>query len=138
MCIAVIKTCGQNSSANCTYFVNQGYPGSVTQPGSCQLAINKCAPDVCQLRSVQLDKVTPQNVLCHLHENKTLTSFCRLDFLQFEIGGPSNDATNSPTTVGQCLNDQFLVTSSGGSTSPVICGTNTGQHSERQTDIPPT
>ncbi|CAG0917003.1 unnamed protein product [Notodromas monacha] len=96
-----LETCGQNSSANCTYFVNQGYPGTVTTPGSCQLAINKCGPDICQIR---------------------------LDFLQFQIGGPSNDQTNSPNTVGQCLNDQFLVTASGGTSSPVICGKNTGQH----------
>jgi hypothetical protein len=51
---------------------------------------------------------------------------CRLDFVQFKIGEPSTQ----DVTFGQCLEDQFVVTSNAGTATPVICGTNTGQHSK--------
>jgi hypothetical protein len=34
-------------------------------------------------------------------------------------------------TVGDCLVDSFTLTSPGNQASPVICGFNTGQHSEQ-------
>jgi hypothetical protein len=39
-----------------------------------------------------------------------------------KIGQPASLATN-------CLSDTFTVTGSGGTAPPVICGTNTGYHS---------
>ncbi len=74
----------------------------------------------------------------------------RLDFLTFEITGPSEDASpvtqlmknsgvvaDDPdedgvpvTAVGQCLTDAFSVSNSDGPNPPTICGTNTDQHSE--------
>lgn len=70
----------------------------------------------------------------------------RLDFNTFVITGPDTRtdsltviASGTPTAVlaGQpvstatrCLTDTFSVTSPGGYTPPVICGTNTGQHSK--------
>ena len=69
----------------------------------------------------------------------------RLDFSTFVITGPSTD-TNSLqlatagvalagggkilTTMTQCLSDTFSVTNPGGQSPPVICGTNTGEHSK--------
>ena len=44
----------------------------------------------------------------------------RLEFELFEINGPNY--------MGVCDTDFFLAT--GGSPTPMICGTNTGQHSE--------
>ncbi|XP_026683401.1 uncharacterized protein LOC103514711 [Diaphorina citri] len=46
---------------NVTYFVNQGYPKSYDDTGSCQLTVHKSRPDICQYR---------------------------LDFDQFSITGP--------------------------------------------------
>ncbi|PSN50139.1 hypothetical protein C0J52_15097 [Blattella germanica] len=46
----VLATCGQSTKENCTYFVNQGYPGPYDGTGSCQLTINKAHPDICQFR----------------------------------------------------------------------------------------
>jgi len=40
-----------------------------------------------------------------------------------KVGVPSSFAT-------ECLTDTFSVTGSGGTTPPVICGTNTGYHSK--------
>lgn len=69
----------------------------------------------------------------------------RLDFSDFVITGPQTSSVSSiKTTKGeldaaapalgqslatQCLTDTFSVTS-GGITPPIICGTNTGEHSE--------
>ena len=68
----------------------------------------------------------------------------RLDFNTFVITGPStltdtstkilNGATNAGgvevSTASQCLTDSFSVTSPGGSTNPVLCGVNSGEHSK--------
>ncbi len=69
----------------------------------------------------------------------------RLDFNTFVITGPSIDATTVNTILNgqsvqaggvpvtqatQCLTDTFTVTSPQGTSPPVICGTNSGQHSE--------
>jgi hypothetical protein len=48
----------------------------------------------------------------------------------FESGGSTTVAAGAPyTDVTQCLTDTFSVTGGSGSTPPVICGTNTGYHS---------
>ena len=69
----------------------------------------------------------------------------RLDFNTFVITGPSTDTTViaktlygqpssassavSMTDVTQCLTDMFSVTNPNGISPPVICGTNSGEHS---------
>merc|ERR1712226_718920 len=50
VCCLFSKTCGESTSTNCTYFQNAGFPSTFDNVGSCQLTINKCSPDVCQLR----------------------------------------------------------------------------------------
>jgi len=61
----------------------------------------------------------------------------RLDFTIFTLAGPNTGvgtvATGTTGTftgggLGDCTQDAFVMTSSGGASSPVICGTNTGQH----------
>ena len=47
---SVTKTCGESTDNNGTYFQNSGYPSTFNQVGSCQLTVNKCSSDVCQLR----------------------------------------------------------------------------------------
>ena len=61
---------------------------------------------------------------CQLQVYKGGWDVCqlRLDFLNFDLGPPD------PWS-GQCNKDAFLVTGSAYS-PPVICGKNTGQHSE--------
>ena len=51
-------------------------------------------------------------------------------FQKFEIAGPySVDMTSTNEgSVGDCNDDAFTVTSGGNTGSPMICGTNTGQH----------
>jgi len=50
VCCLFTKTCGESTSQNCTYFQNTGYPSTYDNVGSCQLTINKCSTNVCQLR----------------------------------------------------------------------------------------
>lgn len=110
--ISVTATCGQQFSQNCTYF-----DSSTVSTGSCAATICKCNTNVCQMR---------------------------LDFNTFTITGPSTSTTSigsqtagSLTGTGatvsdasQCLTDTFTVSSPGTTSPPVICGTNTGQHSQ--------
>lgn len=50
VCCLFTKTCGESTSNNCTYFQNSGYPSTYSSVGSCQLTVNKCSSNVCQLR----------------------------------------------------------------------------------------
>lgn len=44
------KTCQGVVYANNTYFVNPGYPNSLTSPGQCYVTVNRLAPTICQVR----------------------------------------------------------------------------------------
>jgi len=59
-------------------------------------------------------------------------------FQTFDITGPFQGTVvpegtaaseNIGSAIGDCLTDQFSVTSPGNRGSPIICGFNTGQHS---------
>ena len=69
----------------------------------------------------------------------------RIDFSTFVISGPNTLTVTSLYEVGgsvatgagalintatQCQTDTFSLTGPGGSVPPVICGTNTGEHSK--------
>ncbi len=69
----------------------------------------------------------------------------RIDFNTFVIAGPSTVTLTTATEVGgsvggtggqvislatQCLTDTFSLTGPAGSVPPVICGTNSGEHSK--------
>ncbi len=108
--------CGGVSSENCTYFDVGGAPN-----GACSATICPCSTGICQLR---------------------------LDFHQFVIQGPSTSTVGAFKQVGglpatskkapsaslstNCLVDTFGVTSPGNNAPPVICGTNSGEHSESE------
>ena len=69
----------------------------------------------------------------------------RLDFNSFVIAGPTTVTTTSViigngliafgakpvSTATQCLTDTFSITGPSGSVPPVICGTNSGEHSKQ-------
>ena len=70
----------------------------------------------------------------------------RLDFTTFQISGPSTSTTVTVANTlyglanaggdpalgrGRCNEDSFSVSVAGGTSTPVICGTNTGQHSKQ-------
>ena len=59
-----------------------------------------------------------------------------IQFQTFVIANPAlagADTATSGSAGGDCVTDTFAVTAGGGGkSSPIICGTNTGQHGEYQ------
>merc|ERR1712106_1030729 len=110
VCCIFEKSCGSGSIAeNCTYFTSS----SMSAGSSCSLTICKSSSDVCQLR---LDFET-----FAMNNPVTVTTI--------SVGaiGPTG-ADGSANRVGNCDTDSFSVTSPGGKSPPLICGTNSGQH----------
>ena len=67
-----------------------------------------------------------------------------MDFSTFVITGPETVTTTVVVTkcggkslheLGQCQTDIFSVTAPGNNAPPVICGTNSGEHSKLRADI---
>ncbi|XP_071050778.1 uncharacterized protein [Onthophagus taurus] len=50
VCCVVLLGCGSISSSNNTYFVNEGYPAAYSGAGCCTYTIQRCSPDICQVR----------------------------------------------------------------------------------------
>lgn len=109
--VCCIKTleCGQSVSLN-TSFIVKTTSDTITQP-SCNYQICPCSSDVCRIK---------------------------FDFTTFVIAGPVTATTVAATagaaavgtggTIGDCVTDTANFVSPGGKSSPIICGTNTGQH----------
>jgi len=109
VCCVFSLSCGQSSSENNTYLIL----GATTTP----------SPSVCTYS------------LC---ENNANICRIRLDFTSFVINGPITGNTRAIATVGgliteggaigDCAVDTFTLSAPGNRASPIICGTNTGQH----------
>lgn len=116
-CVTILKS-GAATSLNQSYIVD-------TTGSTGQYTICPCSQDVCRIR---------------------------FDFTAFTLAGPYNQVGTpgalgtqgdvSTTSidlfygdaVGDCLTDTFSISSSTGSGTPIICGTNTGQHVIVDTD----
>lgn len=106
VCCIVLLTNGQTTSLNQSYIV-QASSTSLTA-GQMQYTICPCSSEVCRIR---------------------------FDFTNFELAAPNtglgsnNGGLNMITggALGDCVSDQFSVAGPNGG-SPVICGTNAGQH----------
>jgi len=109
VCCTFTAGCGDTVSENSTYFESNG-----VKSGACNTKVCRCDKNICQMR---------------------------LDFTTFQIAGPSTATVTvasttwgravggtAATAIGRCDVDSFAVTVSGGSSPPVICGTNTNQH----------
>merc|ERR1719382_2050422 len=113
VCCVISLTCGGTTSENCTY---------LTLAATAAVASTQCTYTICPASST--------------------VSRIRLDLTMFNIAAPFAIATDGSTdidesastgAVGQCTVDTFQVSGSGGA-SPVICGTNDGQHMIVDTD----
>lgn len=109
-CCSVVLELGGSSSLNQSYIVQAS--SSNVEAGQMQYRICPCSSDVCRIR---------------------------FDFTQFMIAAPYTAEAGTPTTgdvafaQGDCLTDTFSITGPQGGT-PVICGTNEGQHMIVDTD----
>jgi len=100
VCCVVSLDCGKTSSENCTYLVQD----ATTAPDDtcCEYTLCPASSNICRIK---------------------------LDLTTFVIAGPStaSDAALASNNQGDCTTDTFSITGGSGG-SPVICGTNTGQH----------
>lgn len=117
VCCTVTLENGATTSLNQSYIVQAAT--TTLAAGAMQYKICPCSNDVCRIR---------------------------FDFTQFTLNGPVQGPTgglanagvaNADITfgsaIGDCITDTFSITSSSGGT-PVICGTNGGQHMIIDTD----
>jgi len=116
VCCTRVMGCGSTSSSQNITFIEQS---SISDPSSftsgCQYTICPCSSDVCRIR---------------------------FDFTSLVLADPKTDtttnghtaATGDKESVGDCITDTFQIIGGSGSSSPVICGTNTGQHMYMDTD----
>merc|ERR1739838_689025 len=112
VCCVISLACGATTSENCTY---------LTLAATATVAGTGCTYTICPASST--------------------VSRIRLDLTMFNIADPFDPdttgavagTTTTDGALGQCTMDTFQVTGSGGS-SPVICGSNDGQHLIVDTD----
>ncbi|KAG5898250.1 hypothetical protein JTB14_029628 [Gonioctena quinquepunctata] len=50
VCCVILRTCGESSSYNSTYFTNEVYPAAETSSTRCTMTIERCNADICQVR----------------------------------------------------------------------------------------
>ncbi len=130
-CIFTVSSCGAQVSRNCSYLTNPGFPATHTGPSLCQyfLRAGDAGGSVCL--SVRLS-VCPKcsrygrhgSVIMKCSLSPDVCSL-RLDFETFTISGPLGVLE---VAGGACAIDSFTV--AGASPTPVICGENSGQHSQ--------
>jgi hypothetical protein len=111
VCCVTILSSGGSTSLNQSYIVE----AALATPSTNLYTICPCSDDVCRIR---------------------------YDFTAFELNAPVTHTTvgtggaavagiyqaNFGQSTGDCLTDQFSITGSSGTGSPILCGTGTGQH----------
>ena len=113
MDISVTINCGGSSSQNITTFLSSGAPA-----GACNVKIHKISSKIEQLR---LDFIS---FVLNGPSASTVTTFATLNGISGQGTGNGLSMTNG----GQCDVDSFSVSSPGNSGTPLICGTNSGEH----------
>jgi len=97
-CLFIVSSTSDTISENCSYIQNPSFPSVYSETSSLTYTINKCSSEVCAVR---------------------------LDFETFTTLGPADTVE----TNGGACQDSFVVRGTGsGLTTPVICGSNAGQH----------
>jgi len=106
VCCIISLSCGGSSSDNNTYIVQTSTTSAPASP-SCVYKICPCSTDICRIRY----------------------DFTTLVMATQQTGTPAaTDDANDNFAVGDCVTDQFSISSPGAVGSPTICGYNTGQH----------
>lgn len=109
VCCVFSLSCGGSSSENTTYITQASTTSLSSNP--CNYKICKCSSDICRIR---FDFVT------HVTADPATGTVV--------VMATGNAVTSNGGSIGDCLTDQFSITSSGNKASPVICGFNSGQH----------
>jgi len=123
VCCVITLTCGATTSENCTYMSQEPQTDPAKDSDDSQSCTYTICPVTESVRRIRLELAT------------------------FDIEGPFTSAldgsagatagtvatTGAGNAIGQCRGDQF-VASTGLGSSPIICGTNNGQHMVLDTD----
>jgi len=112
VCCVFTAGCGDTIGENSTYFESNG-----ASIGACNTKVCKCNSNICQMRLDFTTFVIDEPTTATTTVSKTL----------FGLADPAAGG-DEMTGRGRCDTDSFAVSVAGGSSSPVICGTNTGQH----------
>lgn len=111
VCCTVTISSGGSTSLNQSFIVHTST--DTINVGGNSYTVCPCSSDICRIR---------------------------FDFTVFTLAGPNSGTTGQigavaatagllqGGAVGDCLQDTFSITSSGGQSTPLICGANTGQH----------
>lgn len=113
VCCTFTVGCGDTVAENSTYFESNN-----AASGACNTKVCRCNKNICQMR---LDFTTFQ-----IADPTTATTTVAKTL--FGLSDPGGAADPAATARGRCDADSFSVVVPGGSSPPVICGTNTGQH----------
>ena len=142
---AVKLACGGSTSVNNSYIVQSG--GSSF---TCGYQVCPCSTDICRIR---YDFIVINCPFYHIFywlklfadphsgftrkfhcspRSRWYDSYTKWYYRKIELLYPFSNTCMlfSDFAVGDCTTDQFSITSPGRFGSPIICGTNTGQHSE--------
>lgn len=103
VCCTFKKMCGSTSAENSIYLDSDSQTDKADL-AACSYKICPKSSDICRIR---------------------------FDFVTFVLNGPSTvsaGTTTAGSSIGDCTTDRFSINAPGSKGSPVICGTNTGQH----------
>ena len=108
----VSMACGGSTSNNNSYYIVQSATTTLTNP--CTYTVCPCSTDICRIR---------------------------YDFTTNTLATPVLQTASNPGTglqeghaIGDCTTDQRSITSPGKVGSPIICRTNTDQHSKNTSE----
>merc|ERR1719367_2155927 len=126
VCCVITLTCGATTRANCTYLDQQMSNTPDTDSDSSQSCTYNICPVTDGVRRIRLEMET-------FEIEPPFTPV-----LDGAAGGTTaataaDDVFGRGNSIGHCLGDSFVAASGVGS-SPVICGTNSGQHMVLDTD----
>jgi len=106
VCCVISLACGGSTSNNNSYIVQSTTTTAPATP--CNYDVCPCSSDICRIR---------YDFTTHTLATQTLGT-------SLADGAPNAVIAG----IGDCATDQFSITAPGAFGSPVICGTNTGQH----------
>ena len=122
--------CGTTVRDNCSYLVQSAVTTGLTVP--CTYSVCKVSNNICRIRyDFTVQQPLRLRLLCIFHSPFLLEQI-------FTLTGPASGTvvatgtgggTTAAGSIGQCVDDSFVVASPGAAGSPLICGSNSGYHS---------
>jgi len=128
VCCVITLTCGATTRTNCTYLSQEMSTDPATDSDTSQACSYNICPVSNNVRRIRLEMAT---MVIGAPWAPALDGGAGAEVA---AGQDADDSTLRGNAVGKCKTDQFVATAGAGSSSPVICGTNSGQHMVLDTD----